>query len=395
MKITRIETIHTDIWPLAIFVRVHTDDGLIGTGDTFYTPDTISSFVHEIIAPTLLGKDPSRIERHWFDLYDRNVARFGGLGAEMRAISAIDVALWDIAGQAVGVPIYQLLGGKFQDSVRVYNTCGGTGYGYPPHNRGGNGPGPLEDLHSAIHRPGELAQELVAEGITGMKIWPFDPYGLRNDGRYITPDELRAGLEPVRRIREAVGDKIDIMIEGHGYWDLPTAKKIAHALEEYKPAWLEDMLLAHDIGAIRELKDSTRIPILASEFLMTRHQYRPLLEQGAADIVMVDPTWAGGITESRKITTLADTYGLPVSMHDCTGPFTLLAGVHLAISAPNATYQETLRAYIRTWYHDLIPDVININAGRITPPAGPGIGASLLPSVFERGGTTVVATDWQ
>lgn len=393
MKITRIETVHTDIWPLAIFVRVHTDDGLIGTGDTFYTPGTIRSFVHEFAAPMLLGADPGRIERHWFDLYDRQVARFGGLGAEMRAISAIDVALWDLAGQAAGLPIYRLLGGKFQDSVRVYNTCGGPRYGYPPFARGGNGPGPLEDLYAAINRPAELAAELIAEGITGMKIWPFDPYGLRNDGRFITPDELRAGLEPVRRIREAVGDRIDIMIEGHGYWDLPTARKIAHALEEYQPAWLEDMLLGHDIGAIRELKNSTRIPVLASEFLMTRHQYRPLLEQGAVDIVMIDPTWAGGITESRKIITLADAYGLPVSMHDCTGPFTLLAGVHLAVSAPNATYQETVRAYIRTWYRDLIPDVIDISAGRIVPPDAPGIGAALLPSVFERDDTTVVASD--
>jgi L-alanine-DL-glutamate epimerase-like enolase superfamily enzyme len=190
-----------------------------------------------------------------------------------------------------------------------------------------------------------------------------------------------------------VGDKIDIMIEGHGYWDLPTAKKIAHALEEYEPAWIEDMLLGHDIGAIRELKDSTGIPVLASEFLMTRHQYRPLLEQGAADIVMIDPTWAGGITESRKISTMADAYGLPVAMHDCTGPFTLLAGVHLAVSAPNTVYQETVRAYIRTWYRDLIPDVINISDGRITPPDGPGIGAALLPSVFEQADTTVVASD--
>jgi L-alanine-DL-glutamate epimerase-like enolase superfamily enzyme len=393
VKITRIETVHSDLCPSVLFVRIHTDEGLIGTADTFYTPETIRSFVHEFAAPMLLGKDPGRIERHWFDLYDRQVARFGGLGAEMRAISAIDVALWDLAGQAAALPIYRLLGGRFRDDVRIYNTCGGPQYGRPPYARGGNGPGPLEDLHAAINRPAELAQELIAEGITGMKIWPFDPYGLRNDGRFITPDELRAGLEPVRRIREAVGDKIDIMIEGHGYWDLPTAKKIAHALEEYEPAWIEDMLLGHDIGAIRELKDSTGIPVLASEFLMTRHQYRPLLEQGAADIVMIDPTWAGGITESRKISTMADAYGLPVAMHDCTGPFTLLAGVHLAVSAPNTVYQETVRAYIRTWYRDLIPDVINISDGRITPPDGPGIGAALLPSVFEQADTTVVASD--
>ena len=124
------------------------------------------------------------------------------------------------------------------------------------------------------------------------------------------------------------------MIEGHGFWRLPAAIKIARALEEYDIEWLEDMLLAHDVGALAELKAATTVPILASEYLVTRHQYLPVLQQRAADIIMLDPTWTGGITESHKIGALADTFGLPVSMHDCTGPFTLLAGVHLALAAP-------------------------------------------------------------
>jgi L-alanine-DL-glutamate epimerase-like enolase superfamily enzyme len=265
-------------------------------------------------------------------------------------------------------------------------------YGSRGFRREGEGKGPLEDLWAQINEPEVLAEELLAEGISAMKIWPFDPFALRGTGRFISDADLRTGLEPFRRIREAVGDRIEIMLEGHGYWDITTAKRIARAVEEYRPAWLEDLVLGHDIGQIAELKASTSTPILASELLITRYQYRPLLERRAADIIMVDPTWAGGITESRKIITMAESFGLPVAMHDCTGPFTLLAGVHLALSAPNAIYQEHVRAYIRTWYSELVPTSITIADGHILPPEGAGIGTELLADVFDRPDATVRIT---
>jgi galactonate dehydratase len=384
VKITAIDTIHLDPYPFLILVRVHTDDGLIGVSDTFYTGDAVRGFVHETVAPYLLGKDPRTIERHWEALYARTVARWGGVGMEVRAISAIDAALWDILGQSLGAPIYQLLGGLARDRIRTYNTCGGPLYGGRGFSRAGEGKGPLEDLWAQINEPEVLAQELLAEGITAMKIWPFDRFALAGDGRSISSADLRQGLEPFRRIREAVGDQMEIMLEGHGYWDIATAKKIARAVEEYRPAWLEDMVLAHDIDAIAELKASTSTPVIASEMLITRFQYRQLLERRAADIVMVDPTWAGGITESRKIVTLAESFGLPVSLHDCTGPFTLLAGVHLALSAPNVIYQEHVRAYVRGWFGELVAESVQIVDGHILPPTGSGIGTHLLPEVLER-----------
>ncbi len=392
MKITALETIQLEPFPFLVFVRVHTDEGLIGTSDTFYTTDAVAAFIHQTAGPLLLGTDPRTIERHWNTLYARTVARWGGTGTEMRAISAIDAALWDILGQSLGAPIYQLLGGLAQDSIPTYNTCGGPMYGSRGFRREGEGKGPLEDLWAQINEPDVLAEELLAEGITAMKIWPFDPFALRGTGRFISDADLRTGLEPFRRIREAVGDRIEIMLEGHGYWDITTAKRIARAVEEYRPAWLEDLVLGHDIEQIAELKASTSTPILASELLITRYQYRPLLERRAADIVMVDPTWAGGITESRKIITMAESFGLPVAMHDCTGPFTLLAGVHLALSAPNAIYQEHVRAYIRTWYSELVPTSITIADGHILPPEGAGIGTELLADVFDRPDATVRIT---
>jgi galactonate dehydratase len=370
---------------------VHTDEGLTGHGDTFMMAEGIAGYIHERAAPKLLGQDPANIGRIWTSLYDRDAARFGGQGIEVRAISGIDVALWDLLGQAVGRPIYQLLGGAARDRVPIYNTCGGPAYGRPPYAALGT-PGDLEDLWAWNNEPEALAQDLLSEGVTAMKIWPFDQIGLRNEGLSITAAELEEGLEPVRRIRKAVGSKMRIMIEGHGFWRLPAAVKIARALEEYDIEWLEDLLLAHDIGAIRMLREQTRIPVLASEYLVTRHQFLPLLEQRAADIVMLDPTWTGGITESHKIASLVDAFGLPVTMHDCTGPFTLLAGVHLAFAAPNATYQETVRAYIRTWYRDVVPSSVTIERGAILPPTAPGIGTSLLPDVRKRADATVRLT---
>lgn len=388
MKITRIETIQLADTPFVLYVRVHTDEGLVGTGDTFMMAEGIAGYIHGRAAPKLLGKDPEQIQRHWSALYDWDAARFGGQGIEVRAISAIDVALWDILGQAVGRPIYQLLGGAVRDRLPIYNTCGGPAYGRPPMEPHGR-PGFLEDLWAWHNAPEDLAADLLSEGVSAMKIWPFDDIGLRNQGLTITAEELEAGLEPVRRIRKAVGSRMRIMIEGHGFWRLPAAVKIARALEEYDVEWVEDLLLAHDVGALARLREQTRVPVLASEYLVTRHQFLPVLQQHAADIIMLDPTWTGGITESHKIGALADTFGLPVTMHDCTGPFTLLAGVHLAFAAPNATYQETVRAYIRTWYRDVVPHSVTIENGAILPPTAPGIGTFLLPDVLLRPDATI------
>lgn len=389
MRITALETIQLGAFPHLIFIRVHTDEGLVGTSDTYYTTDAVRGFVHQHAAPQLLGKDPRDMERHWEALYARSVARWGGVGVELRAISAIDAALWDILGQSLGVPVHRLLGGLAHDRIPTYNTCGGPTYG---RSAGPGGKGPLEDLWAQSHEPETLAQELLAEGIRAMKIWPFDGPALRGTGRSITDEELREGLEPFRRIRETVGERMEIMLEGHGFWDVSTAKRIARAVEPFRPRWLEDLVLGHDIGQIAELKAATTTPILASEYLVTRYQYRPLIEQRAADIVMIDPTWTGGITESKRIIAMASASGLPVALHDCTGPFTLLAGTHLALSSPNAIYQETVRAYLRTWYQELVPEAVTVEDGHILPPQGAGIGTALLPEVTARKDAAVQMT---
>jgi galactonate dehydratase len=413
MKITKLETIHLADYPYILFVAVHTDAGIVGYSDTFYMTDAVRGYIHQFAAPMLLGRDPLAIELHWRRLYEV-IAHIAGKGAEIRALSAIDAALWDIFGQATGQPVWQLLGGAARDRIKTYNTCGGPTYGRsrgstsygtdgPPHAQ-------YEDLIGFMTDAGALAQELLDEGISGMKIWPFDyvahsPGGWDNwrtfkgvfdpqlaniGGHAISNSDLKQCLEPFRKIRAAVGDKMEIMVEGHGLWSLPAAIKIAHALEEFAPFWLEDLMRADDIDALAQLRASTRTPLLVSEFLTTRYEYKAVLEKQAADIIMIDPTWAGGITESKKIATMAETFKRPVALHDCTGPFTLMAGIHLAINATNAVYQETVRAYLRITYPDMVTDGITVIDGHILAPTNPGIGTTLLPDIRTRAGTTVV-----
>ena len=408
MKITKIETIHLGDYPHILFVAIHTDEGLVGYGDTFYMTDAVRGYVHQFAAPMLLGQDPLAIDLHWRRQYEV-IAHIAGKGAEIRGLSAIDVALWDILGQAAGMPIWQLLGGAARDRIKTYNTCGGPSYGRVTRDGTVRDSGRYEDLIGFMTRADELALDLLSEGISGMKIWPFDILcqpELQGDwrnfkgafdtqpraagGHYIDRKGLDQALEPFRKIRAAVGDQMEIMVEGHGFWSLPAAKQIARAVEEFQPFWLEDLMRADDVEALAELGRSTTTPILASEYLTTRYEYKPVLEARAADIIMIDPTWAGGITESKKIATMAEAYKRPVAMHDCTGPFTLNAGVHLAINATNALYQESLRSYLRVTYPEMVTEIVAVEQGHILAPSAPGLGTTLLPEVRQRPDVTIV-----
>lgn len=395
MQISGIQTIRLPDHPYLIVVRVMTDAGPIGVSDTYYAPTAIEAYLHDVAAPVLLGGDPFEIERHWRTLNTRGFARWGAYGGvELRALAAVDCALWDIKGQALGVPVYELLGGLAQQRIRTYNTCSGPLYGRTGWKPLGNsGEDPLDDLWKQFNAPARLAEELLADGIRGMKIWPYDRYSPETDGQRITAENLRRGADAFRLIRDAVGDEIEIMLEGHGYWELEPAKRIAAELEPYRPAWLEDLVLAGNVDVLAELTASTTSPVIASEMLSTLEQYRAVMERRAADLIKIDPTWAGGITESRKILTLAEAHGYSVAMHDCTGPFTMLAGVHLALSSPNAIYQETVRAYLKTWFADMTTDLVTIVDGHIQPPQAPGIGAALAPTFLERTDLSVRTTE--
>lgn len=399
MKITALETVQLEEFPNLIWLHVHTDEGLVGLGESFFCTGPTAAYLHETAAPLLLGEDPLHIDRHSHTLRNMYVG-FASSGAEMRGLSAVDIALWDILGQVTGQPVHQLLGGLSRERIRTYNTCAGYRYvrkesGQMTENWGLDAqaaPGPYEDLDGFLHRADELAESLLAQGITGMKIWPFDPYAEASNGTYISGPELDRALEPFRKIRRAVGNKMDIMVEFHSLWNLPTAKRIMAALEEFDPYWFEDPVKMNNSDALADLAASTRVPITASETLATRFAYREFLARGAIGIAMPDLSWVGGLSEGKKVATMAEAHHVPVAPHDCTGPVVFAASVHLSLNAPNAMVQESVRAFYTGWYKELVTDLPRIEEGYIYPMTGPGLGTRLLPDLIERADATVRRT---
>jgi L-alanine-DL-glutamate epimerase-like enolase superfamily enzyme len=368
-------------------VRVLTDEGLHGLGETFFMPLTVEAYLHEVVAPKLLGRDPLAIDRIAKDL--NNYLGFRAAGAEMRGNSAIDIALWDLFGKATGQPIAQLLGGFSRPRIRTYNTCAGTAYMRAGNaQRAGNwGLGATreyDDLDGFLHRADELAADLLADGITAMKIWPFDLAAERNEGQFISSKELKIGLEPFERIRRAVGERMDIMVEFHSLWQLLPAMSIARALTPYNTFWHEDPIRMDSLASLKRYAEASPAPICASETLATRWAFRDLLETGVAGIIMLDLAWCGGLSEGRKIAAMAEAWHLPIAPHDCTGPVVLCASTHLSLNAPNALVQESVRAYYRTWYRDIVTAVPEVGDGHITVPPGPGLGLDLMPDFEEK-----------
>jgi L-alanine-DL-glutamate epimerase-like enolase superfamily enzyme len=398
MKVTAVETIRLGEFPNVLWVQVHTDEGLVGLGETFMGAAAVEAYIHETAGPYLVGRDPLLIDLHARSLY--GYIGFRSSGAEMRGNSAIDIALWDLLGQATGRPIHALLGGASRPSIRIYNTCAGYRYirnrpvqkvdnwGLPA--AGANGP--YEDLDAFMHRADELALSLLEEGITGMKIWPLDPAAEASGGLYISRPDLERALEPFAKIRRAVGDKMDVMLECHSLWNLPTAVRIAEAMKPYDPFWIEDPIKMDSLASLGEYKRRAGVPVTASETLSTRWGFRDLLEQQAVDVVMLDLSWVGGLSEAKKIAAMAEAWHLPVAPHDCTGPIVLAASVHLSINAPNALIQETVRAFYSSWYQELVTNLPPIERGMIRPPEGPGLGTRLLPDLVRRGDAIVRRT---
>lgn len=398
MKITRVDTVHVAAYPNITWVQVHTDSGLIGLGETFRGAQAVQAQIHELTAPYLLGKDALAIEAHHHHLLYGYIG-FSGSGVETRAASAIDIALWDLLGQVTQQPLYQLLGGAVREQVPVYNTCAGYTYNKADKRRvvSEGSPdvaaeGPYEDQEAFVKRPAALAESLLSEGYRAMKIWPFDPFAQASRGQSISAPEMEIALKPFREIRRAVGYEMDIMVEFHSMWNLPTAVRIAQALEEFKPFWAEDPIQMTNLDTIAEYRSRTRIPVCASETLATRQPFLHLLKNNAVDYVMLDLSWVGGISEAKKIAALAQAFQKPVAPHDCTGPVVLAASLHLAMSTPNVVMQEVVRAYLSGWYRDLVtalPDVRN-GFARVSP--GHGLGMRLSPALLQRPDVTVRTT---
>jgi galactonate dehydratase len=394
LKITAIETLRTEEFANVLWVRVHTDAGIIGLGETFYGAGAVESHLHDTLAMRLLGKNPLHIEALHREMTNLPMAQ-ASTGVESRATSAVDIALWDVFGKVCGQPVHQMLGGLCRDKQRIYNTCAGYNY-VRTHNikpvstwNLGETEGPYEDLDGFMNRADAVAESLLESGITAMKIWPFDPAGIENQGMSITPEQMRRACEPFEKIRKAVGDKIEIMVEMHSLWNLPTAIKIARVLEQYSPTWYEDPIRMNSPQALAEFARSTTVSVCASETLGSRFPYKDMLDRDAMHIVMADLCWTGGLTEGRKIAALADTYHRPFAPHDCIGPVGFIAAIHASFSQPNTLIQESVRAFYTGWYKELVTTMPTIENGYVLPMEGPGLGVELLPAIFARTDLTV------
>lgn len=369
MKITAVESLHWKAYPRFVVIRIHTDEGIIGLGETVEKTEGTKGALHGTISPLILGQNPLDIEGIWRFVFD-NIMYHGYAGAELRALSAVEIALWDILGKKYGVPLYRLLGGRTRDRVPTYNTCVGFGQ--------------IDDYRAWHEDAGLLAKSLLADCIHAMKIWPFDKYSEISLGQYLSLKDIEDGLTPVRQIRDAVGSDMEIGIECHFRWNRASAERIARALEPYDILFIEDPLPPTLPDEIKALSERISIPVVGSEMLFTRWQVREWLERHAVQILMTDPVWNGGVGETRKIANMAEGFGVPLVLHNLAGPICHAVCMHIGAHIPNLFFVESSRALYRSYFGELSDYVPVLADGGFDLPDGPGLGVNLRHEMLER-----------
>ncbi|NQW00280.1 MAG: mandelate racemase/muconate lactonizing enzyme family protein [Rhodospirillales bacterium] len=404
MKITGIETVQTPRYSNLLWVRLLTDEGPVGLGETFRNPQAIVAYIHETCAPYLIGRDPGRINEHADNLLNWTSNRYIGYptrSVEFRGNSAIDIALWDLKSKAAGLSLADMLGGPCRDSIPVYNTCAGQGYNWNSSSlsrlvsAGGESRADKsvpDDLEAQINRPGELAQSLLDEGITAMKVWPFDEAAYETRGQRISAERMKEALGRLESIRKAVGDKIDIMLEYHALWQMAPALNIARHVDAFDVFWHEDPLNMAQISDLAEYRAKAIAPVAGSEALGTAIWYRDALAANAIDYMHYDIAWIGGITEALRIAGLAHAHNRMMCPHDCTGPVTWIANLHMSMAFPTAMILESVRAYYLGFYRDLVTQLPVIKQGQAYPMTDPGLGTELSPALLADEDTIIRTT---
>jgi galactonate dehydratase len=369
MRITKVETVYwpsrddAPFWPHWTWVKLTTDSGATGIGETYPRGPVEAEMIHSTIAGMLLGKDPSNIERFWSDAYQAIDYQIAG-GTEIRCLSAIDLALWDLLGNTLNTPVWRLAGGRSNPRVRLYNTCF-------PHKY---------DFNT---QPDRIMSELI-EGynIRAIKIWPFDGAAKATQRQYITSQQIDEALKPVKVLRDKFGMDIEILIEFHSMWNVTAATRIAHALEPYKPMWLEDMLMPGNFSDYRQLAQSTTLPLTVGERVAGKLQFESLMDSGAARFIMFDVCWCGGFTEARKITAMADAHQLPFAPHTAGGPLLFYASTHLSTAMPNLWIQESCQRFYEHDWPLMLENPLVPKDGAVEAPDLPGFGMRIKPEAW-------------
>ncbi|MBR3967358.1 MAG: galactonate dehydratase [Clostridia bacterium] len=334
-----------------VFIKVYTDEGVDGVGEaTLEYKEKALLGALEHIKEYLVGKDPRNIEKHWHDIY--RDAYWRGGPVLMSALSAVEMALWDILGKSLGVPVYTLLGGKVHEKVRIY----------------------INGWFAGAKEPEEFAakaKETVKRGVTAMK---WDPFG--KNYLNISGAELNKAIRNVAAVREAVGDGVDLLIEGHGRFNIPTAIKIAKELEPFKPMFFEEPVPPDNLDALREVKDRSPVAISAGERLYTRWDYRGMFDKMAADYIQPDISHAGGIMELKKIAAEAESRYIPFAPHNPSGPVANAATLQLAATCPNFEILEIMYSDVE-WRADVTDESLEYENGYMTIPDRPGLGIEI------------------
>lgn len=352
MRVTDVKSFVVDCFRTNwVFVKVYTDEGICGVGEgTLEYKEKALCGAVEHIKNDLVGKDPRQIEKHYHDIY--RDAYWRGGAVLMSALSAVECALWDILGKSLNVPVYQLLGGKVNEDCRIY----------------------VNGWFSGAKTPDEFAEKAkaaVKRGVTAMK---WDPFG--KSYLQISNKDLDTALECVAKVREAVGYDVDLLIEGHGRFDVPTGIKIAKELEQFKPMWFEEPVPPNNIEALKAVRDKSPVAISAGERLYTRFDYNPLFAMRAADYIQPDVSHAGGIMELKKIAAIAEANYIPFAPHNPSGPVANAATLQLAACCPNFCILEIM--YSDVDYRKYITNENLIyEDGRIKIGDKPGLGIEL------------------
>jgi galactonate dehydratase len=358
LKITGISTLVVNAqmrnW---VFVKVETDEGLTGWGEAsleWKTRAVVGAV--EDLKPFVLGEDPTRIEHLYQKLYRQPFFRPGVIG--MSAISGIEQACWDIFGKSLGLPVYKLLGGAVRDRVRMYTHLGG---------------GDMASVYESFDpsRVIDLAREVAARGYTAVKV-VFVPYSEPLMGART----VKQFAEVMRRLRDAVGDAIDIMVDFHGRTYPATAIEYINAIAGYRPYFCEEPVPPENIDALAEVRRAVRVPIATGERLVTRHQFRAVLEKQAAHVIQPDLCHCGGLLEAKKIAAMAEAYCVGVAPHNPLGPVANAAALHFALSTPNFLIQEDMLTDV-PWRWEVVESSLRTENGYWLPTASPGLGVEV------------------
>ena len=352
MKITQLELFRVP--PRWLFLKISTDEGITGWGEPIVEgrAATVEAAVLEL-SDYLIGRDPMQIEDIWQVMYRGGFYRGGAI--MMSAISGVDQALWDIKGKYFRTPIYNLLGGACRDKIQVYSWIGGDK--------------PRETAAAALERQ--------AQGFTAIKMNATAELNYIDDYRKVTE-----AVERVASVRQACGEGFGIAVDFHGRVHRGMAKVLVKALEPYNLMFIEEPVLSENMEAFREIANHTSTPLATGERLFSRWDYKPLLEQGAIDIIQPDLSHAGGISECKKIAAMAEAYDVAVAPHCPLGPIALAACIQLDACTPNAVIQEQSLGIHYNEGNDLLdyltdPDIFNYHEGYVSLPTGPGLGIEI------------------